>query len=1787
MRLLKNLSVLLAVLFIHIRVASPVAAQTTQTFRIESVQGRDAVAGEILVRFRDGVGVQAQTLTTQDADIFSAETSGRTGAIRLRSRSRSVAALLQSYGSRMDVLYAEPNYVMRSDDVPNDALFGQQWAMRNTGQSVAGIPGIAGADIQAAQAWDITEGSRNIVVGVVDSGVDYTHPDLAANIWSAPAAFTVNIGGQLIHCAAGTHGFNAINKTCDPMDDRGHGTHVSGILAGTGNNGNGVTGVSRVGSIMGLKFLSASGSGSVWDAIAAIEFAIQVKALFPAGANIRVLNNSWGGSNSIALRDAISQTVAADMLFVASAGNFSVTNDLVGHYPSNFDFPNILAVAATDNNDLMASFSSWGSTSVHLGAPGVDVMSTLLAGTYGPESGSSMSTAMVSGSAALLLSACTLTTSQLRATLLGNVDALPALSGKTTSGGRLNVYKALTACAGAPQPQFRLSITPGSQTTEVNGTVNLTVTVTSVSGFAGTVNLAAPVLPAGITASFTATSVTGGSGTSTLSLTASAAAQAGTATIAVIGTSGPQTSVSSVALTVGATINPGQAISGTLTTSDRTSSQDGESYADFYRLTLTSSTPVTIDLKSQVFDPKLYLLSTTGLVLYSNDDDVGDDSRIQATLPAGTYSIEATSALPGVLGRYALTINSPTLTGIMPPVGEPGGSVSVTLTGTRLTVPLAIDAGPGIAISGVSISSPTQVTATFAIAANASTVPREITVTTFEGTSNPVTFTVPPPIAVGQRISGTLATTDQISPTASYHYADLYRLVLTATTRVWINMSTTSFTPDLAVLSSAGLEISPQGTSLNTNATSYLKTLTPGTYYIVASSRNGFGPNAQPGERSTGDYDLSINLPSLNTMNRRFWGAGSSTTVTMTGINFVAPMTVDAGPGVTVTDVSITNNPLGGTLATALFTISGDATPGIRNVTVTTPAGVSNALTFRVYPAIPVIVPRQTVTGALANTDVASPELPNSYADFYQLNLSSTTLLTINLQASAFDGLFYVLQPTGSPIPFHPPFGVGGANPRLTASLAAGTYFVEVTSANAGGTGAYSLTAGDVVITSVSPRFAAPGTSVNVSIAGSRLTLPLTIDAGNDIAVSNVNVLSPALATATLTIAAGAPAGYRNLTVTTAEGASNTLGFLVFPTIAPLLLGQPVNGALTTTDPPSAVSGSVYADMYRLDLANLSTIEFELNSASFNSFLHIFTGTGALLTTDDDSGGQNNARIRTTIGPGTYFVHATSRVSGLGDYTLTARVQPTLASLEPSVGYPGAVRGLTLTGTGFIAPMTVTADSGITVSNVEVLSSTSAIATIVVAPNAPRGPRFISVTTSQGTSIEVSSFNVTDAPASQLFFPRLVSPGDLAGTGLAITNPSSTNASVSFTLYNPSGAVLNTVAVTVPARAQYVKLGNEIFPTGSESGWIKATSDSPGLQAFWLGGNFSTFMDGAAAATPARQLVFPLSTSRTEVHIANTVATSNPVTFRIYGSAGTELAAAVTQTISGNGIYTASAASLFPSVDFDANTVSIRAAGTLDIVGASVTTGFPIGPSWTVVNGVDASLSLFELNFAHVPTGPDNGWLSVLGITNLSPNAQNLTITFTPVSGSPVQVMRNIAAGATLRESAHTLFNFSPAYQEGWVRVAGTGALTGFIAYGFTGGNASAVVPGQGIAQSNLIFSHVAMGPGWGTGLALLNATSTPANVEVYIMRKDGSLVGGAANVPTASFILPAGTKTAKLLEELVPAANANDGFVYVRTTNNVPLYGLELFFTRDVQVIANVAAGVVDPSITYTPPAP
>src|SRR5262245_29609022 len=423
------------------------------------INGYEAMENEAIVSFLDDTPEDLLQTLVANAISLSDASEGRSigpaglKMLHIRSKSMNTRALLNMLSRVAGVKRAEPNWVYRTQLTPNDTRFGEMWGLNNTGQVVGGQTGIAGADISAVQAWDVSTGSNSVVVGVIDTGVDFNHPDLAANIWSAPSSFTVTVGGQTITCPAGSHGFNAVANTCNPLDDNNHGTHTSGTIGARGNNGSGVVGVNWTTSVMGLKFLSASGSGNTADAIECIQFAIQAKQIFGAAANVRILSNSWGGGGfSQALLDAINAANSNEMLFVCAAGNSNSNNDVTAFFPANYDAPNVLSVAATDNRDNKSSFSSFGATTVDLGAPGTNILSTVPNGGFAVFSGTSMATPHVSGAAALVLSRCSLSTANLNANLMNNVDPVSSLSGRTVTGGRLNVDKAIRACAGGGTP---------------------------------------------------------------------------------------------------------------------------------------------------------------------------------------------------------------------------------------------------------------------------------------------------------------------------------------------------------------------------------------------------------------------------------------------------------------------------------------------------------------------------------------------------------------------------------------------------------------------------------------------------------------------------------------------------------------------------------------------------------------------------------------------------------------------------------------------------------------------------------------------------------------------------------------------------------------------------------------------------------------------------------------------------------------------------------------------------------------------------------------------------------------------------------------------------------------------------------------------------------------------------------------------------------------------------------------------------------------------------------------
>ena len=339
--------------------------------------------------------------------------------------------------------YVEPDYLVQADVVPNDQAFtdGTLWGLRNQGQN----GGVAGADIAAPQAWDLTTGSTNVIVAVIDTGIRYTHRDLTNQMWRNPGESgggkeNNGIDDDMDGYVDNVFGINAITGSGNPFDDHNHGTHVGGTIGAAANDGNPHVGVAWRVRLMACKFLGASGGGSTSDAIECINFAVSKGA--------KILNNSWGGGGySQALYDAIDDARTQGVLFVAAAGNNGSDNDQGPHYPSNYDLDNVVSVAALTRNDQLAGFSNYGRDSVDVGAPGQTIYSSTAASdtSYANFDGTSMATPHVAGVAALIMSlypAADLTEVRERI-YLGTVP-IPALTGRCTTGGRLNAFNSLS-----------------------------------------------------------------------------------------------------------------------------------------------------------------------------------------------------------------------------------------------------------------------------------------------------------------------------------------------------------------------------------------------------------------------------------------------------------------------------------------------------------------------------------------------------------------------------------------------------------------------------------------------------------------------------------------------------------------------------------------------------------------------------------------------------------------------------------------------------------------------------------------------------------------------------------------------------------------------------------------------------------------------------------------------------------------------------------------------------------------------------------------------------------------------------------------------------------------------------------------------------------------------------------------------------------------------------------------------------------------------------------------------
>jgi hypothetical protein len=425
------------------------------------------VPGHVIVRYKDGMRARAKI--TANA-VLGAKTLRsykflpNMEVVKLPSYV-AVEQALRTYMQNPSVEYAEPDYRVYPTTSPNDPLQFLLWGMNNTGQD-GGTPG---ADISVLQAWAFTTGSKDIVIGSLDTGVDYTHPDILPNLYHNPNDCTFNYvdddnNGYVDDC----WGLNVV--TDDPYDYIGHGTHVLGTIGAAGNNGIGVAGVNWNITLLPCKFIAGDG-GSASGAIACLDYMATMK---DRGYNIVATNNSWGGGYpSRALRDAIRAQADKGILFIAAAGNNGLDADLIGQYPASYDVPNIIAVAASDRTDQMATFSNFGKRSVDISAPGVGVVSTMAGQTYQALSGTSMATPHVSGVAALLKSNDpTLDWKAIRGRILaGGVDA--GMLSNTLTGKRLNAYGALT-CADSEVIGRRMPRNEGTSSS-IGGKVKISV----------------------------------------------------------------------------------------------------------------------------------------------------------------------------------------------------------------------------------------------------------------------------------------------------------------------------------------------------------------------------------------------------------------------------------------------------------------------------------------------------------------------------------------------------------------------------------------------------------------------------------------------------------------------------------------------------------------------------------------------------------------------------------------------------------------------------------------------------------------------------------------------------------------------------------------------------------------------------------------------------------------------------------------------------------------------------------------------------------------------------------------------------------------------------------------------------------------------------------------------------------------------------------------------------------------------------------------------------------------
>lgn len=406
-----------------------------------------SVPGEFVVKLKPGMmRASTQALSQQLKGFVTQKIAGQDIVVVKKAVFETNDSAIKALNENPMVEIAEPNYIYKINKAPTDPLYVQTWGLANVGQAdPKNQVGVAGVDVNAEKAWEIQTGTREKIVAIIDTGIDWSHPDLAENMWvnEAEQNGKAGVDDDNNGVVDDIYGYNAITGTGNAKDDQGHGSHCAGTIGARANNGIGVAGVNWNVRMMAVKFLDAGGSGSLADAIKAIDYATKM------GAN--VMSNSWGGGGfSQTLMDAIKRSNDAGAIFIAAAGNEYNNNDSSPTYPSTYQVENVMSVAAIDNRGAKADFSNYGKKTVHLGAPGVNVMSTT-GGSYKSFSGTSMATPHVAGVAALLwANEPNLTAAQVKERLVATVRPLASMKGKTRTGGIVDAYGALTNTQAPP-----------------------------------------------------------------------------------------------------------------------------------------------------------------------------------------------------------------------------------------------------------------------------------------------------------------------------------------------------------------------------------------------------------------------------------------------------------------------------------------------------------------------------------------------------------------------------------------------------------------------------------------------------------------------------------------------------------------------------------------------------------------------------------------------------------------------------------------------------------------------------------------------------------------------------------------------------------------------------------------------------------------------------------------------------------------------------------------------------------------------------------------------------------------------------------------------------------------------------------------------------------------------------------------------------------------------------------------------------------------------------------------